>query len=259
MKLSFVKLNPAGNTTILVTTFVPLDKQKEVATILMSPLGIGAEQVGFLSSTSSLRMMGNEFCGNATRCTAAYAAYTGVSTARALPVLCSGNSNPIHCTVKTTEKEHTFWVEASMPTPLSIIKENISLSIGEVDLITVTFEGITHYIIPTSASHTEKLYTEVLTHIDTSASLAIGVLFYNEIKKSLVPIVYVGATETTYWENSCASGTTAIGAWLLKEGIAPEEPLSIEQPGGTLTIRFESADIFLSSDISITAVGEAYL
>ena len=146
-----------------------------------------------------------------------------------------------------------------MPTPLSIIKENISLSIGEVDLITVTFEGITHYVIPTSASHTEKLYAEVLTHINTSASPAIGVLFYNEIKKSLVPIVYVGATETTYWENSCASGTTAIGAWLLKEGIAPEEPLSIEQPGGTLTIRFESADIFLSSDISITAVGEAYL
>ncbi len=259
MKLSFVKLNPAGNTTILVTTFVPLDKQKEVATILMSPLGIGAEQVGFLSSTSSLRMMGNEFCGNATRCTVAYAAYTGVSTARALPVICSGNSSPIQCTVKPTEEEHTFWVEAAMPAPLSLTKEKISLSIGEVEMITATFEGITHYILPVDATRAEKLYQEVLAHIDTAIAPAIGVLFYDEAMHSLVPIVYVDATKTTYWENSCASGTTAIGAWLQEKGNATEEQLTIHQPGGDLTLRFKDGEIYLSSDISITATGEAYV
>ncbi len=80
MRLRFAKLNPAGNTTILVLDPVPESMHAEVASNLMNPAVLGGEQVGFVTLmaggpiAASMRMMGGEFCGNAARSLGAYLA-----------------------------------------------------------------------------------------------------------------------------------------------------------------------------------------
>ena len=70
MKLQFVKLDPTGNTTILVSTPVPRADQPRVAELLMADENLCAEQVGFIEAPTlpgacaRLQMAGGEFCGN---------------------------------------------------------------------------------------------------------------------------------------------------------------------------------------------------
>ncbi|HAI20324.1 MAG TPA: hypothetical protein DCM14_00215 [Clostridiales bacterium UBA8153] len=95
MKLRFVKMSPAGNTTVFVLDPVPLPEQVNIALALMDPAVLGGEQVGFVTLCPAggppgtglgqdgpspeiaalLRMMGGEFCGNAARALGAYLAY----------------------------------------------------------------------------------------------------------------------------------------------------------------------------------------
>lgn len=80
MRLRFAKLNPAGNTTILVLDPVAESMHAKLATELMNPAVLGGEQVGFVTLmagspiAASIRMMGGEFCGNAVRSLGAYLA-----------------------------------------------------------------------------------------------------------------------------------------------------------------------------------------
>ena len=60
-------------------------------------------------------------------------------------------------------------------------------------------------------------------------------MFLDRERGVLKPLVYVPSAATLFWESSCASGTTAVGAYLAaKSGAAVRMPL--KQPGGTLEI-----------------------
>lgn len=64
---------------------------------------------------------------------------------------------------------------------------------------------------------------------------ALGLMLYDEELGRLDPLVYVPAADTLFWESSCASGTTAVGAYLAysrKENIN----MKLKEPGGELTI-----------------------
>jgi diaminopimelate epimerase len=64
---------------------------------------------------------------------------------------------------------------------------------------------------------------------------ALGLMFWERGAGRLTPLVYVPAADTLFWENSCGSGTAAVGAYLAKEqGTAV--CVSLCQPGGTLEI-----------------------
>ena len=85
LKLNFIKTNPSGNTTILVDSAVPEKEQSVVAKRLLAYDSVQAEQVGFLTIPDdttdyniALRMMGGEFCGNATRSAAVYTVFSGL-------------------------------------------------------------------------------------------------------------------------------------------------------------------------------------
>ena len=76
-KIHYVKADPSGNTTILVLDAIPKQEHASLAARLLQPEYVGAEQVGFLTWPDNdadirLDMMGDEFCGNASRSAAAY-------------------------------------------------------------------------------------------------------------------------------------------------------------------------------------------
>ena len=64
---------------------------------------------------------------------------------------------------------------------------------------------------------------------------ALGLMFLNRKEGRLSPLVYVPAADTLFWESSCGSGTSAVGAWL---ALASGKPVtvSLKQPGGVLEI-----------------------
>ena len=67
----------------------------------------------------------------------------------------------------------------------------------------------------------------------------------------LAPLVYVPEAGTLVWESSCASGTTAVGAYLAKRAGAPVK-VPLKQPGGTLTIAVSAdGDLLLEGTVRV--------
>ena len=66
MNISYTKIDPAGNITVIVDSFVPREQQSRVAAELMKR-DVTVEQVGFLEKPDDpccavrLQMMGGEF------------------------------------------------------------------------------------------------------------------------------------------------------------------------------------------------------
>ena len=75
MIINYVKANPSGNITLFVLNQIAPEDRKRVNEILLAKEK-DAEQVACLSingNQTTVQMMGGEFCGNATRSSAAYA------------------------------------------------------------------------------------------------------------------------------------------------------------------------------------------
>ena len=60
-------------------------------------------------------------------------------------------------------------------------------------------------------------------------------MFLDLRAERLTPLVYVPWADTLCWETSCASGTTAAGAYLASEANA-RLTVTLRQPGGSLTV-----------------------
>ena len=70
---------------------------------------------------------------------------------------------------------------------------------------------------------------------ETLGADGLGLMFLdgNGTQYRMTPLVYVPGSGTCFWENSCASGSAAVGMYLAaKTGSAAE--LSLSEPGGTL-------------------------
>lgn len=329
MKLNFVKINPSGNTTILVTSQVDKELHAEVAQKLLAYGSVQAEQVGFVSfsdpddnpeqiTTLSLSMMGGEFCGNATRSAAAYAVFAHLLEPDAAgftyPLIqCSGASAYIPCRVRKTEDEAIYWAEGRMPAPITIeaavltghdastaangtLPANIDATITVnttkgadipnmlIPATEVTLEGITHYIIDMDQLPAVKGLTPKAIFANLKEGLcarklpAFGLIFVSRntalepdlpVSFHALPVVYVAGTDSVFWEQSCGSGTVALGAaWhagllRLEPAAVDSRELTVLQPGGSLTIRIaEEAGrpvYYLSGPIAIAATGEAFI
>lgn len=227
--VDYVLLDPTSNLTLLVETPVPAAEQPRVAARLMREEP-EAEQVGFLcpdeGADIALRMAGGEFCGNAAMSAAAL--YAAGARMHAGQVLVRVSGVPV--TVDIAAEGGVMRGTVDMPRPLSVRREPV----GGMRLPVVRFDGIAHAIAETPLARDEA---EALAPAACAAlgAEALGLMLLDRAAGTLAPLVYVPAAGTLVWENSCASGTTAVGAFLAAEaGVSVR--VGLRQPGGTLTV-----------------------
>jgi diaminopimelate epimerase len=65
----------------------------------------------------------------------------------------------------------------------------------------------------------------------------LGVMFYDEAARLMVPAVYVYGTDSLVFESSCGSGSAALAVWLSRELRDVERRYEVVQPGGTIEVR----------------------
>ncbi|PKM84673.1 MAG: hypothetical protein CVU86_05890 [Firmicutes bacterium HGW-Firmicutes-11] len=276
MELRFVKWDPSGNTTILILDPVPHDRHAEVAVELMKDRSLCAEQVGYLeapshpSAVAKLKMMGGEFCGNASRCLAAQLALTGqreksrqgsLETKQNITIEVSGHKGVLEAKVKRLDDPSRWDVEIGMPLPKEI-RTGINDQLGLYSI--VFFEGITHIVL-WEKSVSNLLVQESLSFLRASGlpGDTWGILFYDEELHLMVPVVSVEAVNTLIYEQSCGSGTVAVGAALAEKNKASITQLGVKQPGGELVtdVVWDEGirSIRLSGEIRLVAEGTVYL
>ncbi len=234
MKIEYSVLDPTGNITILVHTPVPVGKQPDVASWLMEQEP-DAEQVGFLSKDIgcdiALRMAGGEFCGNASMSAAALAAMEAGRMKARMSVRVSGAAGPVLTEVSLLP-DGSWSGSVQMPRPKG--PRLIVLPGYGAPCPVMEFDGISHVILeePMKREQAENLAPEWCAALGAEA---VGLMFFDRKSFRLDPLVYVPAARTLCWENSCASGSTAVGVYLAAEAGRPVTAI-LYQPGGSLTV-----------------------
>lgn len=190
--MKYYLFDPTGNITALIADDTPAD-------VIMKKHP-ECEQAGYIEyrdgSDICLRMAGGEFCGNATMCAAFL---TGKKNVK---VLAEG-TGIVNAQVSGDE------VRVEMPRPLEITEKN--------GYPMVRFKGIDHVIIE------DDLDPGLIRQWCEGEAIGFMYLKGTELK----PLVYVKGADTLFWENSCGSGTCAVGEWL-------DKPVEIRNPAGIL-------------------------
>ncbi len=256
MNIAYYLVDPTKNYTIIAETPVPTEDQPGVAARLMElePL---AEQVGFITEecegSVTLRMAGGEFCGNAAM-SAALVHTLKNPDCKTVKVRFLGADLSVNVRIGRDSGGKTFGT-VEMPEPLSA--ERIPFPFGG-ELPAVFFPGITHVI---SERPMERAEAEELAPIWCGylGAEALGIMFYDRELNRMTPLVYVHPADTMFWENSCASGTAALGYYLRQEkGTAIRA--EIAQPGGVLKLAAEaSGPLRLTGSVSIVHKREAVI
>ncbi len=248
MRIDYYIADPTGNITILVNTpILPKDRPR-TASLLMEAEP-GCEQVGFLSEKEgcdiALDMAGGEFCGNASMSAGVIAAMKDVKDGQpraSYLVRCSGAKEPVRVEItgEVPGADQDADKSADQVARKAIVQMPGSCSIREVafpeggPFPVVFFDGIAHVILtdPSWKERAEELAPKWCRQLNADAA---GLMFLDEEDGRLTPLVYVPAADTLFWENSCASGTSAVGAFLAKRDNRSVE-ISLRQPGGSLSV-----------------------
>ena len=217
--------DPTGNITLLVTSPVAEEERTALAKKLLSAEP-EAEQLGFLEG-NKLHMSGGEFCGNASMSAAAL--ILGGSGETELVV--SGCSEAVPVKIERLA-EGSFAGRVTMPEPERIF----TFEAENERLPAVKFPGITHIICRNGMSPEEakEAAPRWCRALDCEA-LGIMLLSGNR----MTPVVYVSGIETLFEENSCASGTAAVGVYFAAES-GERVSLELLQPGGALKVEAEN-------------------
>ena len=242
MASEYYLIDPTRNITILVNADTPQEQQPEVAAELMRREP-AAEQTGFVSLKPAerdidieLRMAGGEFCGNATMS----AAVLFCSKARLQPgdycevaVRASGAAEPVKVQVEIS-KSAVYHATVAMPAPTQIQMREFCFDGTTCHMPIVHFEGISH-IIAEKLQDRDAAEAAVKQWCEQLQLPGLGIMFFDEGTGRVDPLVYVPAAGTVFWESSCASGTTAIGAYLAQK-TGKRVQLELSEPGGALKI-----------------------
>ena len=232
-ELRYVLTDPTGNRTVLCETPVPVDAQPAVAARLMAAEPT-AEQVGFVTDDETcdlaLRMAGGEFCANASMSAAALFAMRSGRTEATVTLRVSGAADPV--TVEIAAKPDGAW-QGTVQTPRPVRIEDVRFADGQTCPV-VFFEGIAH-VIETRTIPQGDAETLAKRRCAELSADALGLMFWDRDDELLTPLVYVPKADTLFWENSCGSGTAAVGAFLAKE-TGRRTAASLRQPGGVLGI-----------------------
>ena len=190
-----------------------------------------------------MEMCGLEFCGNASRSYGLIRAKEmGIDGEGKVFVDASGCSEVLTVEVNT----NTGFTKVKMPLPISITEMDLGkLPIDDVKAnpmakmllkraTVVNFGGIVHVVV--SDIMPERKTFELIKDliIETYNAPAAGVMFCDSHENKMVPVVYVRDVDSTYFEGSCGSGTTACAAafaQILGDGV---HKFSFPQPAGTI-------------------------
>lgn len=241
MSIDYIKLNPTGNITLLVTSPVPRERQAELAARLLEE--IGGEQVGYVEAPARagararLQMMGGEFCGNATMSLGAVIARgaglpPGASADLLLEV--SGCAEPVPCRIERLDGAWRGTVEMPLPTALREI--TLETDAGALAVPLVDMPGISHLILPAGAGPDEAQLRRRLPEWNRAVGAeALGALTWDAAASSIDPIVYVPSAGTLVREHGCGSGSAAVGCWLAMAA-GRDLRAGIQQPGGVIEV-----------------------
>ena len=234
--------DPAGNITALIPVpeegaCSPADAEAVMKT---EPI---CEQVGFVLPGTGLcdarlRMAGGEFCGNATLCTAAMTAVASgvpVGSSVRLQIAVSGADEPV--AVALDRQEDDFFTGSVVMPPVTEIREILLPGPVPSPVPVVIMPGICHAFLPEAFGlvRAESVIRDWCAELNADA---MGVMLTDPAFTRLTPLVYVPAVQTLFRENSCASGTAAVGA-LLASRRRSSVFLRLAEPGGTLSVTAE--------------------
>lgn len=242
--LGFVKMNPSGNTTLLITDPVARDRQLPLALVLATPEYLAVDQVGFLEkpedagAEARLQMMGGEFCGNASRALAAYLLQGKGGVTRGSVILeVSGSDTLVEAFVEK-RTEGCWWTEVAVPVPRTVRTQRIPLGNEMVEAVYVELPGIDHLVLEgIEPSRATFEYLERNGYLPHNAE-ARGVMFWNRAARTLTPLVAVGASDPVR-EGSCGSGSIAVATALAMADRTSIRDLQLHQPGGELLVTAE--------------------
>ena len=252
--VSYSIFDPTGNITALVEGPVEPAEQPHVASALMR-CHPEVEQVGFFRLAEdgpALRMAGGEFCGNASMCAAAlYHLRSGESAGDdgkfSVSLAVSGAAEPVTVTLRP-EGGESFEACVRMPQALSVTETVFSFGGIEAALPLVRMEGISHILVESSSpffglmGDRPRAEKAVRDFCDALGADGLGLMFLERDagETRLTPLVYVPGSATVFWENSCASGSAAVGMALsARAGGAVD--LTLREPGGSLRVRCDAA------------------
>ena len=245
MEIRYSILDPTGNITALVESEVEQKQRQEAAAAIMR-LHPEVEQVGFLHTAGAdglptIAMAGGEFCGNASMCAAALLKLRG-ECGDMVRLHVSGSTQPVEVSLRHTAAA-AFSAELQMPPALEITERDFTFEKLQGALPLVRMEGISHIVIE-SASPFFMLLSDrpaaecaVRRFCEELGADGLGLLFLEGegSERRMTPLVFIPGSNTVFWENSCASGSAAIGMYLASSGAVSGE-VSLLEPGGTLTV-----------------------
>lgn len=269
-KIDLIVMDPAGNTTLMVLTPVPRSEYAETAKKLLE-IDFGpqcswrdvayGEQVSYVVEEDSphMDMCGLEFCGNASRSYAYYRVlYRGEGEdlgngRKRIKVRVSGCDEPLTAVVDKNAHDSVI----QMPRPVDVKTVDTAPAGVEGEHPFIIFDGISHLVVKgeePDADKFDRLKEYFYREIDPGMD-AFGVMFVNEEKDLMSPVVYVRDVDTTYFEGSCASGTAAASAAKAIEQADGIYEYKFRQPDGTLysVVTKEDGDI---TDVNLGGIIE---
>ena len=251
-------MDPAGNVTIFVWDRFHRTEYAAVAKQLLAREDLRGEQVAFILDITgqsgmppTMEMCGLEFCGNASRSFALLSAQArGLHGEQSVTVSVSGAEAPLEVLVDPD----TNATRIRMPLPLRILDDVID----DQPVRIVDFGGILH-ILTSGVAATAATYQKFRDHaLKKYAPPAVGVMFWDSQAAALTPVVYVRDVDSTYWEGSCASGSTATAICLALAAGDGEHHYRLRQPAGvietTCIVRDgQVQEVYLEGPVATTA------
>ena len=232
----YVRLDPTGNRTCLVLDPVPEMERKRVTAALMNR----CEQVGYLlpaerpENRARLRMMGGEFCGNASMATAAYLCrLEGAAPGSERDVLLevSGTDGPVRCRIRAPREGDEAWKGTVWMPPVLDVRP---LTFEGEEWTAVQLEGILHLIREKGVLDRKSAEEKLLRFARQCGAPAVGLLQWDAGTGRMIPLVHVPGEGTLVWETACGSGSTAVGALAALRAGEGETVSPILQPGGVI-------------------------
>lgn len=273
-ELRFYKMSPGGNSTILVLDAVAKELRAEYARTLMSEHHLQAEQVGYLDLTACpvrLDMMGGEFCGNACRAAAAVMVREGTGLTERDGELhglisVSGVEHPLALRVVNGKNELVCWVEMPLAQADTQVRAD-DVAERAPGVSVVCLPGITHLCLDESVHPFPADYTGRAAQLRRDHNLdaaAVGCVWYRTGSLCRIkPVVWVRATDSTYYETGCGSGSLAVALCQSRGKNLPLD-LRIVQPSGSeigvqLLLRDSRLAAWIYGPVALVARGETYV
>ena len=264
--LTFSKWSCGGNTTLFLHDVdAPPERQTAWARAALAPDVLGAEQAGTVSlSRRSLRMVGGEFCVNASR---AFGALLALDSAHSdqnplqLEISVSGWQSPVSLTVRG--RKPCWEVAARLDLPSSLRPEAHGRG------CIVRLPGISHLLLPLEdAPLPADLLSEAqaaLLAAGLADEAAAGVVWWRPtpLGASMTPVVQVPAAGTLVAEQACGSGALALALELARR--SGLRCCQLSQPSGSslkvsLSIPAQGAlEAEISGAAKLLALGRVWL